>query len=506
MTELITRRDFLKLAGVLPLSVTAPRFLNSLGIQQNKQNVLVIVFDALSARNISLYGYSRETTPNLARLADRAVVYHNHYSAASYTTPGTASLLTGTYPWTHRAFGLEGKNVIEAIARKNYFEAFQGFHRLAYSHNPLAISLLEQFSEAIDELIPRKDYMLSTDKIVDTFFYNDDDIATVSWIRGMKKQEEGFAYSLFLSRFYEKYQKERFREIRKFFPYSPPSINADNYYVLEHAIDGVGDKLKVAPRPFCGYFHFYPPHAPYRTRIEYFDAFENDVFTPLYKPDDLFTEGLSIEVLMRRRKSYDEFILYLDNEFGRLYDFLENSNLLENTWIVFTSDHGEMFERGIHGHQSEVLYQPAIHIPLIIFEPGRTSRRDVYTPTSAVDVLPTILHVTGQQKAGWTEGVILPPFDKENENLERSIYALRGNDNKPLDPLIKATVMLIKGQYKLTYFFGYEILGGSERIELYDLKNDPEELNDLSRSKRETTAEMLSEIKQKLAEVNEPYL
>lgn len=58
------------------------------------------------------------------------------------------------------------------------------------------------------------------------------------------------------------------------------------------------------------------------------------------------------------------------------------------------------------------------------------------------------------------------------------------------------------------YFLGYEELGGpdSERIELYDIKNDPEELNDLSLSKPETTAELLNEIKQKLAEVDEPYL
>jgi len=57
------------------------------------------------------------------------------------------------------------------------------------------------------------------------------------------------------------------------------------------------------------------------------------------------------------------------------------------------------------------------------------------------------------------------------------------------------------------YFFGYEKLGtGNERVELYDINNDPEELNDLSTTKRETTAELLNEIKQKLTEVNEPYL
>ena len=70
-----------------------------------------------------------------------------------------------------------------------------------------------------------------------------------------------------------------------------------------------------------------------------------------------------------------------------------------------------------------------------------------------------------------------------------------------------ATTALIKGQYKLMYFFGYEELGGigSERIELYDIENDPEELNDLYTTKRETSAELLNELKAKIAEVNEPY-
>ena len=56
------------------------------------------------------------------------------------------------------------------------------------------------------------------------------------------------------------------------------------------------------------------------------------------------------------------------------------------------------------------------------------------------------------------------------------------------------------------YFIGYSELGAEgERIELYDIKNDPEELNDLSSSKRETTTDLLNELKQKLAEVNQPY-
>jgi arylsulfatase A-like enzyme len=131
----------------------------------------------------------------------------------------------------------------------------------------------------------------------------------------------------------------------------------------------------------------------------------------------------------------------------------------------------------------------------------------VYTPTSSTDVLPTLLYVTEQTLASWAEGFVLPPFnssypDKDNRN----IYSMRAKINGKYEPFTIATTTLIKNQYKLMYFFGYPELGAEgERVELYDIKNDPEELNDLSVSKRETTAELLSEMKQKLAEVNEPY-
>ena len=66
---------------------------------------------------------------------------------------------------------------------------------------------------------------------------------------------------------------------------------------------------------------------------------------------------------------------------------------------------------------------------------------------------------------------------------------------------------LRKGRYKLNYFFGYEELGsGVERIELYDIENDPEELQDLSKVENSISEEMLREVKAKLAVVNQPYL
>ena len=511
MKNEITRRDFLKLAGGLPLSFALPEFsglVNPLQQTGKAQNVIVIVFDAFSAYNIPLYGYQRGTTPNINAWAERATVYHNHYANGNFTVPGTTSLLTGTHPWTHRAFALDKKNVEKSFLGKNIFSAFPNHYRIAYTHNPVANRLLTQFSSNIDEYVPLGKLFLANDDFVTSLFERDEDIASVSWVRAMKSKETGYAYSLFLAKLYEKQREQVISGLQPQFPRGIPHIAADDYFLLEDATDWLAGMLDTLPQPFNGYFHFMPPHFPYLSHRDFLGRFEEDGFLPEYKPLDIFSKGDSnnYEFLLRKRTSYDEYILYADREFGRLMELLDSSGVLENTWVVLTSDHGEMFERGVVGHTTPLLYEPVIRVPLMIFKPGQKSRRNIYANTSSVDLLPTLLHVTGQQPVDWVEGIVLPPYNP-GPDTERSIYALQARTNEQYGPLTVATTALVRENYKLQYFLGYDELGGlgNERIELYDLKTDPEELNELSSSKPETTAEQLNEIKLKLSEVNEPY-
>jgi len=511
MNNQITRRDFLKLAGLLPLGFAAPNLVNSLApvVQQSKQpqNVIIVVFDAFSARNISLYGYQRETTPNLSRLAERAIVYHKHYAGGNYTTPGTASLLTGTLPWTHRALQ-SSSTVDESFIHKNIFAAFQNHYRVAYSHNLWVYTFLDQFRRALDKYIPLEEYLLGRNVFIPKLFRYDADVATVAWNRIIKSSDDGFAYSLFLPDFYEKLEMEGIAKSAQLKAQYPRGVPKNHHFpfLLEQAIDSIGALLSNIQQPFMGYFHFFPPHDPYNTHRDFFLRFKNDGYVPVPKPLDVFYE--SDNSFNVSSDEYDEFILYVDREFGRLYDHLADNGLLDNTWIVLTSDHGEMFERGIIGHMTPLLYEPVIHVPLMIFEPGRLTRLDVHTSTSAIDVVPTLLHVTGQPSADWHEGVVIPPFSDSYPGQNRSIYAIEAKKNGKYDPLTIATTALIKGQYKLMYLLGYDELGGagSERTELYDLENDPEELNNLFTTKRETANELFGELKAKLTEVNKPYL
>ncbi len=507
MTSGMNRRDFLKLSGLLPLGMAAPglaKLITGTGKAQGKaQNVIVVVFDAFSAYNISLYGYRRDTTPNLARLASRAIVYHNHFSGSNFTTSGTASLLTGTLPWTHRALGPDGQ-VAPAFTTKNIFGAFKDYYRLAYTHNGWAYTLLRQMESETDQLIPREKLLLgSYDNFIESLFRHDEDIASVSWTRDMRIGD-GYAYSLFLSHLYKVLQDGKVANLKPLFPRGLPTTGSDDGFLLEQAVDWLSNLLTTVPQPFMGYFHFLPPHFPYNTSLDFYDRFKGDGYKPVEKPLDIFTDRRLFTNLLARRTEYDEFILYVDREFGRFYDELERSGLLENTWLVLTSDHGEMFERGIVGHSTDTLYQPVIRIPLLIFEPGRQAGVDVHTSTSAVDVLPTLAHLTGHPIPSWTEGTILPPF--ADPDAARNLYVVRAKDADPEGELTPASTTIVRGQYKLIYYFGYEDRGIQDFTRLYDIQADPEELQDLSQSEKDVAGELLNELKSKLVEINKPYV
>jgi arylsulfatase A-like enzyme len=128
---------------------------------------------------------------------------------------------------------------------------------------------------------------------------------------------------------------------------------------------------------------------------------------------------------------------------------------------------------------------------------------DIHAPTSAVDILPTLMHLVGKQKADWAEGAILPPFAAQDSR--RSVFAVQAIDNPPAEPLTQASVIQVKENYKLHYYFGYPQLPGGETVKLFDIQADPEEMTDLAASKQGVAAELLNEVKAKLQEVNQPY-
>jgi arylsulfatase A-like enzyme len=519
----LNRRDFLKLVGVLGLNYAAPRgFSHFLGNQQrnsNHPNVLIVVFDAWSALNCSLYGYPRDTTPNINRLAEKATVYHNHYAAGTWTIPGTSSLLTGANPWDHRSFGMHGmaKGVVsfsDDYVNKSIFHVFSDYHRVAYSHNLLAEEILKVLFKDIDNLIPRYEWYLQKERLLD-IFSNDADTAAVAINRSLK-HEEGYGYSLFLKILFDLLDRDIKRDgLNENFPLGIPGQVIDTeQYLLEDGVDNLLKTVRSALNPFITYCHFMPPHDPYKTRAEFYQRFYNDGYAPLRKPFHLLRKDnvplinsvneYTYGQMERMRIDYDEYILYVDAEFSRLYEMLEQKNILDNTILILTSDHGEMFERGVVKHATKLMHEPIVRVPLVIFEPGQTTRRDVFEKTSALDLLPTLSHLTGHQIPTWSKGYILPPY--LDNTSERDIIILDSRANEENTPIEIGSFALIRGSYKLIYYVGYPELDGGDYFELYDIDVDPEEMNELSSTKPDLANEMLQTIKAKLAEVNEPYL
>src|SRR5262249_20370449 len=152
-------------------------------------------------------------------------------------------------------------------------------------------------------------YLESYDSFISALFGNDDDIASISWVRSMKVDEEGSAYSLFLSHLYEWLQDRRIEDLKPLFPRGLPTVSSIDPYLLETAVDAIKKRLTDIPQPFLGYFHFMPPHHPYRTSHEFFNVFRSDGLKPIEKPVDSLARKV-VKELPRQRTEYDEFILY----------------------------------------------------------------------------------------------------------------------------------------------------------------------------------------------------
>jgi arylsulfatase A-like enzyme len=500
MSSPITRRDFLKLISLLPLlSLRLQKTMSAAasGFQESgQQNILIFVFDALSARHMPIFGYPRNTTPNLARFAERASVYHSHHAGGNFTTPGAASLLTGVYPWTHRAIHLHG-SVLDSFNDKNIFSTFpkDGFS-FAYTHNLLAESLLQQFRSNIDLFMRTRELAINDPEYSDRLFASDYNVSLWSEqliLRGGETKPSSLFGGL-LYRFLRLSQKRKMASLYgRQFPRGIPNLD-DVYFILEDAINWLISELPAARNPSLGYIHILPPHEPYNPRKDFIGMFQDD-YKPITKPPSPFSDGRSDGSLNKSRMEYDENLAYADAEFGRLYDAMVQKEILDDTIVIVTADHGELFERGIMSHITPTLYEPLLHIPLLISVPGQTRRQDVYSHTSCVDLLPTLANLYGQPVPEWVEGEVLPGFRDKPVLNEPSVFAVEAKSSSKQGALNKVTVALIKENYKLIYYRGYP---KNPAPELFDLSNDPEELQDLASTKPSIVAAFQQEIEDKL--------
>ncbi|HSE40421.1 MAG TPA: sulfatase-like hydrolase/transferase [Acidobacteriota bacterium] len=209
-------------------------------------------------------------------------------------------------------------------------------------------------------------------------------------------------------------------------------------------------------KPFFLWVHYYDPHDPY---------------TP---PEPYKTEY--------KTAPYDGEIAYTDSVFGRLIDHLHRLQLMDNTIVVVTSDHGESL--GEHKEQTHSLfiYDATIHVPLMIHVPKSKPER-INAVVSHIDIVPTVLDWLGIPASPNMQGKSLIPVIEEKEQTARAAYSesMFPQLHYGWSPLKALTT----GQYKFI---------DAPNAELYDRSTDKSELNNLIKEKAETAKQMRGQL------------
>jgi len=513
----LSRRDFLKLAAAVTASIgftrSKPTYKLLPSSDSSKPGIIILLFDAMSARHLSLYGYSKETTPNLERFAQRATVYHSHYAGGSFTTPGTSSILMGMYPWSHRAINFGGL-IKRNLVNQNIFSLIgDEYYRVAFTENLWADLFLRQFKSALEDHIAPTTFEYKS-KTINPFLGSanlpDSDMIYYAFNQFLLTgdgQDPGTwpgSPSFGFMDYAQVYESRGLDESSAEYPYGLPYNNL-YYFQIPQVLPGVANQILQLTRkssPLFGYFHLWSPHEPLRPRAEFVNKFP--ILPLIDKPQHpLSSNQLSSVDYASTVKLYDEYIADIDDGFGELLDQLTNAGVLDNNYLIITSDHGQLYERGEVGHSTSLLFDSVIRVPLLISAPGVTTHRDVYVPTSAIDVLPTLLSLAGRQVPAGLEGKLLPGFGGQ-EDLNRSVFSMDAKYDSAFRPFTNATIAMIKGNMKLIYYLGYASY--PERFELYNLNDDLDELDDLTNKEFVIASQMKQELLDALNVANQPFM
>jgi arylsulfatase A-like enzyme len=264
--------------------------------------------------------------------------------------------------------------------------------------------------------------------------------------------------------------------------------------------DGVAFIEEAADRdePFFMYLAFNAPHDPRQSPKEYVDQYPlesvavPETFLPEYPHrDDIgCSAGLRDEALAPfprteyavkvNRQEYYAIITHMDAQVGRILDALEASGRADNTYVLFSADHGlAVGEHGLVGKQN--MFEHSTCSPLIIAGPGIPEGETLDTPIYIQDVMPTTLELAGAPIPDYVEfRSVLPLIRGEVRRTHRAIYA----------GYIQLQRMVRKGDYKLIWY------PTIDKKLLFDLARDPGEMHDLSEDP--ACAQVLQELTQEL--------
>jgi arylsulfatase A-like enzyme len=334
-------------------------------------NVLIVVFDTLRADHVLSYGYPRETSPSIDRLAREGALFENAIAPAPWSLPSHVSLLTGKYQFEHgigdvpamsatglRAPAMNGSETLAEMlerhgyrtgafsANRTYFSANLGFFK-GFSH-------FEDYYDSVADCFVRtlfgrefaRVYLTRSDRSGPRRL-----IRWLGWESLLDKDDEGAAPG-------------GTQGVRK----RAPEVNREVLRWIDSSPHG---------RPFFAFLNYFDVHHRYGGPVAYKGPWSGtgkqvsrlgnhparrDDSTSLEMTDDKWNEELINE--------YDDGIKYDDDALGELLRNLEARGYLKNTLVVVTSDHGESLGEHHIAYHGEALYREQIYVPLVFWFPG----------------------------------------------------------------------------------------------------------------------------------------
>jgi len=399
----------------------------------NKPNLLFVFADQLRASSLPVYGEKQIETPNINRLTQEGVTFTNSISTCPVCTPYRAMLLTGRHPQTtgHVINFMRTRHdeisIGDAFSHAGYRTAWVGKWHLHTGSFPQ---------------IGGPDYVPE----------GRDRLGFQHW-RGYNFHIDYFNGSVNLDGWrYEKWQGYE--------------TNALNRYAMEF-MDNVGEE------PFC---LFVSPHQPHSTPYEYApQKYYDRLPKQLTLPDNVAEAQL--EKSLQTYRDYLAMTLAIDDMVGELMDYLDRAGLADNTLLIFTSDHGtQMGAHGWHPFQKKVPYEDSLLIPMIvrwpgIFDGGRTC--DVLT--APVDIFPSLCSLCDVPIPRTVEGYDLSAAWRGEENAVEQDAVLTMNFTAAYDYLVNGEEW--RGVRSKDYSYAKWLSG---QTELFDLGNDPLQMNNLA--------------------------
>lgn len=422
-----------------------------------KPNILIIMVDQLNGTLFDDGPAPWLHTPHLKALAARSARFSNTYTASPLCAPGRASFMSGQLPRRTRVYDNAAEFTSDIPTFAHHLRA-AGYHTcLSGKMHFVGPDQLHGFEERLTTDIYPADFGWTPDyrkpgERIDWWYHN---LGSVTGA-GVAETSNQMEYD----------DEVAFHAIQKLYALARTSDDADT-------------------PPWCLTVSFTHPHDPYVARRRYWDLYEDcahlepevaaipfDAQDPhskrLYLANDYTNFDITDEDVRRSRRAYFANISYLDDKVGELIDTLTRTRMLDDTVIVFLSDHGDMLgERGLWFKMS--FYEGSSRVPLMIAGPG-IDAATIRTPVSTLDVLPTLADLAGADMADimpWTDGVSLIPAIAGGERAGPVAmeYAAEGS----YAPL----VCLRDGRWK---FVHCEL----DPPQLFDLEADPREETNLA--------------------------